>query len=118
MKEFTGTVVSGKAEGAYYVDKYNAQFRERLGLSFFPGTLNLRADFSLPSKSISIKPAGKQLKEVKCYKVILNNTIEAFAVVPQMTGRDEDIIEILSERNLREEMKLNDGDSVTLRFVE
>ncbi|MBU0530202.1 MAG: CTP-dependent riboflavin kinase [Nanoarchaeota archaeon] len=117
VKEFTGVVVSGKKEGNYYVSRYNGLFKEKLGLSFFPGTLNIKTgDVIFPEKFISISPV-EEFKEVKCYKVVLNEKAEAFVVVPQMK-RDENIIEIVSRNNLREEIGLNDNDNVKVRFVE
>jgi riboflavin kinase len=116
--EFSGVVVSGKGEGSYYVERYNSLFREKLGFLCFPGTLDIRANGILfPERFITVCP-GEGFSEVRCYGVVLNGDVEAFAVVPQVPGRDKDIIEIVSEKNLREGMGLNDGDSVTVRFIE
>lgn len=115
--EFSGVVVSGKGEGSYYVERYNSLFREKLGFLCFPGTLDIRAGGVLfPERFVSVCPGG-ELREVRCYGVVLNGSVEAFAVVPQMPGRDKDIIEIVSEKNLREEMELKDGDSMTVKFI-
>jgi riboflavin kinase len=116
--EFSGVVVSGKGEGSHYVERYNDLFRGRLGFLCFPGTLNIRAEgVSFPDRFVSVCP-GEGFREVRCYRVILNRGIEAFAVVPQMPGRERDIIEIVSEKDLREGMKLNDGDSVKVKFID
>jgi riboflavin kinase len=118
IKEFSGAVVSGKGEGSYYVGRYNSLFRERLGFLCFPGTLDIRAGgVSFPNRFISICP-GERFREVRCYRVVLNDRIEAFAVVPQISGHDANIVEMVSGKNLREELGLNDGDSVTVRFIE
>jgi riboflavin kinase len=118
VKEFSGTVVSGKGEGGYYVDRYNTLFKEKLGFFCFSGTLNIKTrTVSFPERFISICPE-EQFKDVKCYKVVLNDKVEAFVVVPQMPRHDKDIIEIVSEKNLREGLGLDDGDTVAVRFIE
>ena len=116
QKEVKGFVVSGTKEGKYYVERYNPYFIEKLGFSCFPGTLNIKTDgFSLPEKSILISP-GNGFKDVKCFKIVINNKIEAAAVVPQMTRKDENVMEIVSRFNLREKLNLKNGDLVKLKF--
>lgn len=118
VKGFCGIVASGKGEGGYYVDRYNTLFREKLGFSCFSGTLNIKTDgVSFPNEFASVRPK-EQLKDVKCYKVVLNGRVEAFVVVPQMLRHDENIIEIVSEKNMRGELGLSDGDTVAVRFIE
>jgi len=125
-----GEVFSGLGEGAYYVSQpvYLRQFQKRLGFTPFLGTLNVRLKKKhLKDRSLmdslsyveiqGFKNGGRSFGAGKCYRVILNDEVEASVVVALRTHYGEDVLEILAPVNLRERLKLKDGDSVRISFM-
>jgi riboflavin kinase len=124
MKSLTGTIESGLGEGSYYVSlkPYMAQFKEKLGFAPFPGTLNVRIElndylsFISAEEKITIegfKAANRTFGSIIAYKIKLNGTDSAI-IVPERTSHDKNIIEIISDVNFREKLKLKNTDKVTL----
>lgn len=123
---YTGFVVSGSGEGAYYLsqEKYFEQLKEKLGFPLFRGTLNLeiRDDISLSKKDdiVSMPPIiingfsdGKRtFGDLLCFRCRINNKIEGAIIVPKRTHHDRMIVEIVAPIKLRDIMGLKDGDSV------
>lgn len=129
-KEITleGRVFSGLGEGAYYVSQlgYSGQFRKKLGFMPFLGTLNLRLDSrSMEARSAlercpsvfieSFSNQARTFGSVRCCKVILNGTVEAYLITAYRSHYGSDVVEIISPENLRDVLKLRDGDKVTVK---
>ncbi|MEM1578634.1 MAG: winged helix-turn-helix domain-containing protein/riboflavin kinase [Archaeoglobaceae archaeon] len=127
--KFHGIVFSGLGEGRYYVslDGYKKQFREKLGIDPFPGTLNLR----VPREEIGIKKRleaeqgikidgftaeNRTFGEVKAFKCKVNG-ISAFIVMPKRTHHLSDVVEIISDKKLRDTLGLKDGDTVEVEVM-
>lgn len=127
--KFHGMVFSGLGEGRYYVslNGYREQFRKKLGIDPFPGTLNLR----IPKEEIGIKKRldaeqgikidgftaeNRTFGEVKAFKCKVNG-LSAFIVMPKRTHHLSDVIEIIAEKKLRDELNLKDGDIVEVEVV-
>lgn len=120
----TGIIEKGIGEGAYYVsqNRYQKQFKAKLGFSPYQGTLNIRIDEEELTKFLAnkekIKINGFTTKtrtfgEIVAYKIKLNNT-EATIVIPERTRHAEDIIEVIAPLNLRDSLKLDANDKVKL----
>ena len=118
----TGIVESGLGEGSYYISlrEYYKQFKEKLNMSPFKGTLNLRVEYLdlinliTGLKKIMIngfKTSNRTFGEIISYKVKVNG-IKSAIVIPKRTSHNRDIIEIISETNFRKKLNLNDGDKV------
>mgnify|MGYP001036732170 CR=1 FL=1 len=125
-----GEVFSGLGEGAYYVSRpvYMRQFREKLGFTPYPGTLNVRLrkkhlkDRSLMGSMGYIEIEGfrngtRSFGSGRCYSVLVNGEAEAFVVVALRSHYGEDVLEILASSNLRKKLNLKDGDTVRVSFV-
>lgn len=127
--KFRGVVFSGLGEGRYYVslEGYKKQFKEKLGIDPFPGTLNLR----IPKEEIGIKKRldveqgiridgftaeNRTFGEVKAFKCKVNGLI-AFIVMPKRTHHLSDVVEIIAEKKLRDELNLKDGDIVEVEVM-
>jgi riboflavin kinase len=124
-----GEVTSGKGEGRLYIVKneYAEQFRKAFGFVPFPGTLNLVVteknyeNFQSLKKRKGIKISGfekdgERFGEVNCFNCILNGIMKGVVVIPEKS-RYDDVMEIASDKNLRYELSLSDGDKVDV-FVE
>jgi riboflavin kinase len=121
-----GKVITGLGEGRYYVSlpEYHRQFVEKLGFDPFPGTLNLKLD----PVSIQIRKKldtlnwiaiegfnanGRTFGNARCIACTVN-AVPCAIVMPGRTHYPEDVIEIISPKNLRLAMKLQDNDTITV----
>ena len=133
--ELVGTITGGMGEGKHYISLpgYMEQFRERLAYEPFEGTLNVE----LTDASIRRRSAMEALEPVhidgwededRTYgpAVCYSATIEApdgdryggaHVIAPERTHHDEDQLELIAADRLRDELELDDEDTVTV-FVE
>jgi riboflavin kinase len=125
----TGSVIGGLGEGRYYMslEPYRAQFLTLLGFEPFPGTLNLR----LSSASRDMKTKVDSMDWIRIRGFVQENRtfgeakvlpcrireIPCAIVVPGRTHYPDDVIEIISPRELRRELNLSDGDLVTVEIA-
>jgi riboflavin kinase len=125
-----GVVVSGLFEGAYYISKegYRSQIEEKLGFDPYPGTLNVRIKPDDMEKRKRIERRSGILLEgfkeehraygsARCYHVIINGEIDGALIVAERSIHDDNILEIIAPVYLRRQLKIADGDPVTLEFV-
>ena len=124
----SGRVLTGLGEGAYYVhlDGYRRQFRAKLGFDPFPGTLNVQlltdadvSEFQMLKATPGVEIEGfvmgnRTFGPVICYPATLDAKLEAAILLIQRTHHERNVIEVIAPVNLREQLHLNDGDSVTL----
>lgn len=123
------TVFSGLGEGRYYVslEGYRRQFIEKLGIDPYPGTLNLRVvkedmiikkrlDFEEGIKIDGFTAENRTFGSVKAFKCRVNG-LDVFIVIPQRTHYPGDVLEIISDKKLREALNLKDGDSVEVEVI-
>ncbi|MHA1687708.1 MAG: DUF120 domain-containing protein [Candidatus Heimdallarchaeaceae archaeon] len=125
-----GTVFSGLGEGKYYVSHraYMEGFKSKLGFSPFPGTLNLRIDSSYldrvdilrgswPIIIPGFEDEGRRFGEVLCYPVSIPGlSAQVAIIIPRRTHYSVSVLELISDVYLREELKLKDGDKLTIEF--
>lgn len=117
-----GTLTSGSGEGAYYMSKkvYNLQFRERLGFKPYPGTLNIiiQEEYVTSIKKClrgAKKIEGKgDLGDVLYMRATLNDKIKGALIFPVKTHHPQRILEFIAPVYIRQTLKLEDGDTVTL----
>ena len=108
--EFYGTVERGIGEGKYYVSMYREHFRRKLRIRPYLGTLNLKVKIETVKKiRMMFKPVvidGFTTEErtfgwIKCYRCIVDKTRDCFITMPERTAHPDDIIEVISEKYLR-----------------
>src|SRR5918996_2909134 len=125
-----GHIVSGMGEGAYYMslEGYRKQFRQKLGYSPFPGTLNIKLSdpVSIRSRrdlstypSVFIDGFSDKLRTygwVKCYPVEINNELvkNAALLVLERTHYDDNTIEIIAPISIKESAKIKNGDYISV----
>jgi len=120
---FEGHVVSGMGEGTYYLaqDGYIEQFHNHCGFKPFPGTLNVKIPHIEKNKLRLIKKfPGMEIEEfrtenrtfgaVKCFNATVNE--EPCVLILPSRGHYSSILELISPKNLRKKLNLNDGDPV------
>ena len=124
-----GHIITGIGEGAYYVDVYSSKLKSALGFKPHLGTLNVKIVDDDSRKAISrmrnttplvlsgFSYKGRTFGDVICYRVRVNKKIEAAIVIAQRTHHSEEILEVVAPVNIRDSLKLDDNDIVTLTVV-
>jgi riboflavin kinase, archaea type len=129
--DFTGTIISGMGEGAYYMSMkgYTKQFKSKLGYVPFPGTLNVKLkdkEFIEAKRSLDVFPAivvdgfsdGKRTYGwVKCYPAKINNVTDVALILLERTHHDDSIIELISKECIKKSTKLSIGSNITIRVA-
>jgi riboflavin kinase, archaea type len=121
----SGTVLSGSGEGRFYTEikQYKSQFRDKLNIETYPGTLNLRVNPAEKESFLAMKNEihidGFKTKE-RTYGPLQGfltriADIQCAIIQPERTHHREDVVEVISSSNLRKEMKIADDDKVVLR---
>ncbi len=127
--EFHGVVFTGMGKGAYYVGHpgFQGRFREVLGYTPFPGTLNLRiADEGevkarrklrkIRADSIdSFEMGGERFSSVKCFEGSMSGE-EVVLTIPRITEYDDTVLELIAVVKLRDRLSLEDGQSVVIQI--
>lgn len=131
--ELEGEVVQGMGEGQVFIELpgYKAQFNKKLGYEPFPGTLNLKLEpVSVRTRSHvesmdSIRIDGwsdddRSFGPVYCYAGSVEADGQAYKPIhvirPERTRHEDDVLEIISDVNLRSEIELEDGDTLTVNI--
>ena len=128
--ELSGSVISGLGEGAYYMSLkgYTKQFKVKVGYIPFPGTLNIKLNQLQATQiiqqldefdNITIEPFsdGKRTYGwVKCFHVMLNNSIKCELIRLERTHHDNSVIELISKNNLRKTARLKTGSKVMIKI--
>lgn len=126
-----GRVRTGQGLGATFTSLPWAyrQFRQSLGIEPFPGTLNLQVDATGLAEWQSLKamaghpvvPDGALDCGARCYPVLAtgagSDPITAGIVIPAVPGYPPEQVELLAAVNLRDALRVSDGDIVTLHTV-
>ncbi len=118
-----GVIISGTRKGSYFVSRkvYSDQFEHILGFKPFPGTLNIELSeedleriINILKQKMGIIHGKDGFGDVKYIKSTLNNKINGALLFPAKTEHPPKILEFIASENLREDLKLKDGDLVTL----
>ncbi len=126
--EFEGEIFTGFGEGAYYMSirGYRRQFMKRLGFDPYPGTLNIRLDspkYRMLKRDLekytSIRVEGFEDENrtyggAKCYHAKIEGALNGTVIMLERTNYDDSVIEMIAPYNIREKLKLNDGDRISL----
>ncbi len=108
-------VVSGSGEGAKYVEVYADKIRRAVNMQPYPGTLNLEVSQDLPPlETVIIEGFGK-FGEIELAPCAVNQE-RAFIVFPSKGEQRENVIELISGKNLKALLGLEDGDFVHIQF--
>lgn len=125
MMEIKGIITSGQGKGAYFMSKsfYKDQFEKKLNFIPFPGTLNIKISSSEIDKIHEI--GNDKLEKIKgegnfgdvlLIKATLTPNINGAVVFPKKTTHGENILEFITSINLKESLKIKDGDEVKLKL--
>jgi riboflavin kinase len=120
--EFSGKVFSGKGGGKKFLELQWVKRQINAILSFTPyaGTLNIRlSDKSVEHRKLLETAASLTVRPVegycsgKLFKAAIG-TVECAIVIPEVAGYPQNVLEIIAPVNLREKLRLADGDEITV----
>jgi riboflavin kinase len=128
-KKITGIVFSdlGRAASFMSLDWVQSALSDKLGFSPYPGTLNLRLETKAmraswrqiqKSSGIEIGAPDAAFCQARCFLVEIGGKHQGAVILPQVDGYPADKIEVVASVRLKDELKLADGEPVTLEFVE
>jgi len=122
---FKGIIVSGLGEGRYYTEQngYVTQFKEKLGIVPYPGTLNVEIEYVERNKLRLLKnhnaiivdefeTKNRTFGGVRCFHAKINSSDGA--IVLPLRSHYSSVLEFISPHFLREKLKLKDGDEVKI----
>jgi|YelNatPaOPRAMG01_1025707.scaffolds.fasta_scaffold59146_2 riboflavin kinase len=122
-----GKIFSGSGEGAHFtaLPWVRKQIKEKIGFMPHPGTLNIKLieEFVEARKLLENAKALEIMPEPgycsgKCFKAHIGKQNMSCAIVlPCIENYPRDVLEIVAPSNLREKLKLRDGDEVEVRIV-
>ena len=120
--EVAGRVFTGQGEGRKYVELewVKQQVKEKLGFNPYPGTLNLRLDEENVKRRVLLEKAAElrlcQL-EGYCTGLLFKASLDGSAcgvVIPQVEDYPENVLEVVAPVNLKQKLRLRNGDLVTV----
>jgi riboflavin kinase len=114
-----GKVAGGLGEGRYYISRegYRKQFIELFGFVPYAGTLNILLDepfIPAPKREVRIEgflDEGRAFGECKGYRIKING-IDAAIIRPDRSSYPPTLVEVIAPVQLREALRLRDGDPV------
>ena len=120
-----GKVISGKGEGRKYVELIwvQRQIKENLGFKAFPGTLNLCLDAaSTRTRELLDEKATSDNCHSRgyCVGLLFKASIAGLTcgvVIPQVESYPKNLLEMIAPINLRQDLRLHDGDSVEIEVL-
>jgi riboflavin kinase len=128
MRKITGLVFSdlGHAASFMALGWVQKSMQRSLGFAPYPGTLNLRLDSPeelaawrevrrlLPG--VEIAPPDSSSCQARCFLVEIMGRHRGAVILPEVGGYPEDKLEVIAPLRLKDELKLKDGDRVTVEF--
>lgn len=121
--KLVGKIVSGMGKGTFFMsqDFYKAQFQEKVHFTPFEGTLNLKIDSNsinsmktIPKNKFGMIHGEGKFGDVKYIEATINNEVAGALVFPAKSEHDEDVLEFITDKNLRKQFQFMDGDEVTI----
>lgn len=120
-----GTVSSGLGEAKYFTQLgwVVEQFRTKLGFVPYPGTLNLDlTKYELESLvkwfgqtgGVVIAPESEAYCSAICFPAQISDCIQGAVVIPEVTKHPMGRLEVIAPVNIREALKISDGDVVNI----
>jgi riboflavin kinase, archaea type len=124
----TGEVMAGMRDGRYYMPlpEYRRQFKQKLGMVPYPGTLNVRIRDMEAKLILADRPGiqingflhqGRVLGDIKCFPCTIDGRHRGFAILPSRSHYGLDVLELISRKNLRKTLELRDGDTIEVETL-
>lgn len=119
IQRYEGSVFSGLGRAQTRVADNVFLYERKVGVRFFPGTLNLRltTDFTIPPTGVhidasEITTSGRRTGITLVPAKIAGQVV--FLMCPDLAAYEPNVVEVLAAFNIRERFNLKDGDKVLL----
>ncbi len=120
-----GTISSGFGEAKYFtqLDWVVEEFSNKLGFLPYPGTLNVDITENEwkglvrwfgRNCGVTIAPMDKACCSAVCFRAQINDSIGGAVIMPEITRHPAGKLETVAPVNIKDTLKLADGDVVTL----
>jgi len=119
-----GKVISGSGSGHVFteLDWAKRQFVQLLGFEPFPGTLNIMLEETTNQgilelrqcRTLTIYPPDNSFSSGVVLPAVIDNTMRGAIVIPQVHNYEPRLLEIVAPINLRQRLRLKDGDTIAL----
>ena len=121
----SGTIVKGLGEGAFFMSMphYKNEIKKKLGFEAYPGTLNVKITekkFSslknnLPVGIKGYKKGRKTFGGANCRKAKIKS-INGAIIMPDI-NKHKDIVEFIAPVHVKSNLKLKNGDKITITLI-
>ena len=126
-EQLTGHLTTGIGQGKHFtrLEWARQQFRDKLGIDPYPGTINLIVGDSesmkvwnrlraTPGVRIDNPNDGPHDCDARCYPVLIEDRIAGAIVLPEVEDYSPVQIEVIAALGVREVLEIEDGDSLRL----
>lgn len=117
-----GTVTTGIGESKFFTEIpwVKQQFIDKLEISPYPGTFNItilaedgeKLNNLKNARGIEIVPQDEKFCTASSFPVLVGGRIKGAAIIPLVADYPPTQLEIISEKNVKQALSLNDGDLV------
>ena len=126
IERLVGRVESGTRNANVWLGRFNAAYAQKLGMSVFPGSLNLRLPHPFDWNSARYTTARihfdreeyggeRDILLLPCQLASLNNHPGfLWTTTTPRTGAELSLVELITDISLRDAYGLRDGDVVTV----
>ncbi len=128
-KQVAGVVFSDLGQGVSFMslDWVQEVLRDKVGFSPFPATLNLRLEsereiaiwrkIQKEVRRIEIPPPDKSFCRAQVFPVKIGGEQQGAVILPEVEDYPPDKVEVIAPVRLKDALKVQDGDQVTLEFL-
>ena len=117
-----GIVTSGVSQSRFFtqIPWVRKQFAEKLGITPYPGTLNItvvaedreKLNIIRESKGIEIVPEDINFCAANSFPALISNKIKGAVIIPLVPNYPQAQLEIISAKNIKRTLSLKDGELV------
>lgn len=129
LRRIRGRVFSdlGEAGSFMALDWVQEALQRALGFSPYPATLNIRLESEQEMKvwrEVKSEPGGIDIPspessfcQARCFPVKIESQHAGAVLLPGVPGYPEDKIEVVAPVQLKDALRVRDGDQITLEFL-
>ena len=117
----------GQASSFMALDWVQKALREGLGFSPYPATLNLRLESDKAMavwqevknemRGIDIIPPDPSFCKARCLLVEIEGKQKGAVLLPEVGGYPANKVEVIAPVRLKDELRVRDGEQITLEFA-
>lgn len=109
------------------LDWVQTALQQSLGFSPYPATLNLKLEsekeivvwqkVQRQMRGINIMPPDASFCQARCFLVEIEGRQRGAVLLPEVDGYPADKVEVIAPVRLKDELRVRDGNRITLEFI-